>query len=126
MAAEIFPARIYMDSLKEKYEGLEIPVYKMKYWLSAEDKIFFDCEEAEPISCLEKVLTKCFDLFTVFILVKTRTGSYMMMDVKFRNIGNETLNHFIHRYHRQLESMTRLSIQTSNMEYLECIGHSYE
>jgi phosphopentomutase len=48
------------------------------------------------------------------------------MDVNFRNVGTETLEHFINRYHQQLETMTKLSLQTASREYVTCLGHGYE
>jgi hypothetical protein len=47
------------------------------------------------------------------------------MDIHFRNIGRETLKHFIPRYHTALEPATKLSLQLAGSEYITCIGYSY-
>jgi hypothetical protein len=48
-----------------------------------------------------------------------------VLDIHFRNIGRETLNHFIPRYHTALEAATKLSLQLAGSEYITCIGYSY-
>jgi len=47
------------------------------------------------------------------------------MDASFKNIGAETLEHFITRFHSQLELLTKLGVQGAGLDYLECVGHSY-
>jgi len=128
VSLEIMSSSLYVKSLKEKYESLEVPSYKLREWFSKTDKIFFDCKESDKSSCLELILEqKNFVAFVIFFVVREKpSGSYKFMDATFRNVGKETLKHFIRRYHEQLESMTKLGLGSRNIEYVECIGYSYE
>ncbi len=126
MDSEIIPSKTYIETLKEKYRGFDFPDYKLREWFSKSHNVFFDCKESDKNACMEQLLKQTtLEAFTVFFIVKEPSGSYRFMDASFRNLGNETLEHFINRYHQQLESMTRLSIQTIGLEYTECIGHGY-
>jgi len=122
------PSSLYVKSLKEKYEDLEVPSYKLREWFSKTDKIFFDCEESDKFSCLELILKqRKLVAFVIFFVVREKSsGSYKFMDASFRNLGKETLKHFIRRYHQQLESMTKLGLGSRGIEYVECVGYSYE
>jgi hypothetical protein len=126
MESEIVLANAYVESLKEKYKGFDFPAYKLREWFSKSNQIFFDCKDQDKNACLEQLLKRTnLEAFTIFFVVKEPSGEYRFMDASFRNLGTETLEHFISRYHQQLESMTRLSIQTIGLEYIECIGHGY-
>jgi hypothetical protein len=118
----------YVSILEEKYKGLKIPSYKLRQWFSEVQQIFFDCDTSDKESCLRKILTEPdLNAFVIYLLIKDATTSrYSFMDVNFRNLGKETLEHFINRYHQQLETMTKLSLQTANSEYVACLGHGYE
>jgi hypothetical protein len=122
------PASLYAKSLKGKYEDLEVPSYKLREWFSKTDKVFFDCEEPDKSSCLELILKqRNLVAFVIFFVVREKPGgSYKFMDASFRNLGKETLKHFINRYHEQLESMTKLGLGSRSIEYIECAGYSYE
>jgi len=128
VSLEIVSAGLYAKSLKEKYEDLEVPSYKLREWFSKTDKIFFDCEESDKSSCLELILKqRSLVAFVIFFVVRAKpSGSYKFMDASFRNISKETLKHFIRRYHEQLESMTKLGLESRSIEYVECAGYSYE
>jgi len=127
MSAEIVPSASYAQSLKEKYPGFEIPSYKLREWFSTVHKVLFDCGRPDKRACLEKLLKKTdFGAFVIFFVVRESSGSYRFMDASFRNLGTETLERFMIRYHQQLESMTRLSLQSIGLEYVECVGHSYQ
>jgi hypothetical protein len=127
MESEIVLANAYVASLKEKYKGFDFSAYKLKEWFSKSNQIFFDCKDQDKNACLEQLLKRTnLEAFTIFFVVKEPSGEYRFMDASFRNLGTETLEHFISRYHQQLESMTRLSIQTIGLEYIECIGHGYQ
>ena len=127
MESEILLANAYVESLKEKYKGFDFPAYKLREWFSKSNQIFFDCKDQDKNACLEQLLKRTnLEAFTIFFVVKEPSGEYRFMDASFRNLGTETLEHFISRYHQQLESMTRLSIQTIGLEYIECIGHGYQ
>jgi hypothetical protein len=116
----------YVKALEEKYAGLSVPYYKLKEWFAKDKKTFFDCWEADKSVCLEAVLRKSsISAFKVFFVVK-ENGFYRFMDVLFRRLGKETLEHFIERYECQLESMTQLSFQSRKIEYVETVGYSYE
>ena len=127
MESEIVLANAYVESLKEKYKGFDFPAYKLREWFSKSHQIFFDCKDQDKNACLEQLLKRTnLEAFTIFFVVKEPSGEYRFMDASFRNLGTETLEHFISHYHQQLESMTRLSIQTIGLEYIECIGHGYQ
>jgi len=128
VSLEILPASLYVKSLKEKYEDLEVPSYKLREWFSKTDKVFFDCDESDKSSCLELILKqRNLVAFVIFFVVREKpSGSYKFMDASFRNLGKETLKHFIRRYHGQLESMTKLGLGSRGIEYVECVGYSYE
>jgi len=113
--------------LEEKYKGLRIPVYKLRKWFSDEQEVFFDCDTIDKEPCLREIMIRSdFNAFTIYLLVKdASTGDCSLMDVNFRNLGKETLEHFINRYHQQLETMTKLSLQTASREYVACLGHGY-
>jgi hypothetical protein len=126
--SQIILASEHASILEGRYKGLKIPVYKLRRWFSDRQQVFFDCEISDKESCLHKILTKPdLNAFVIYLLVRdTTTSSYSFMDVSFRNLGKETLEHFINRYHQQLETMTKLSLQTANREYVACLGHGYE
>lgn len=127
MNPEIVSATKYTESLKQKYPGFEFPSYKLRQWFERTLQIFFDCRETNNQICLQGILKETrFEAFTIFFVVKEASGAYKLMDASFRNLGTETLEHFVSRFHSQLESMTKLGVQASGLEYIECIGHSYE
>lgn len=127
MTSKIISENEYVALLEEKYKGLKVATYKLRKWFSTEQKIFFDCDSPDKESCLRQILTKPdFPAFIIYLIVKSAAGGYSFMDVSFRNLGKETLEHFISRYHQQLETMTKLSLQTVGREFVECPGHSYE
>lgn len=126
MSADTIIASNYVKYLKEKFSGLDVPMYKLREFYSAKDQVFFDCESQDKGPCLETILKqRVFDAFIVFIVIKEPSGSFKFMDLNFKNIGSEKLEHFIERFHKTLEPATKLSIQISGSEYVECIGHSY-
>jgi hypothetical protein len=127
MSSEIVSTSVCIKSLKDKYEDLDIPIYKLKEWFSTTHRIFFDCETRDKNACLEHLLKRTdLEAFIIFFVVKDSSGSYRFMDASFRNLGTETLEHFITRFHKQLEAMTKLGVQATGLEYMECIGHSYK
>jgi hypothetical protein len=127
MESEISPAKTYVESLKDKYKGFDFPAYKLREWFSKVHQVFFDCKDPNKTAYLEQLLKRTdLEAFTIYFVVKEPNGAYRFMDASFRNLGTETMEHFINRYHQQLESMTKLSIQTIGLEYVECIGHSYQ
>lgn len=127
MSSEIVPTSSYVKTLKEKYKSLDIPTYKLREWFLTTRKIFFDCESKDKNDCLERLLKRTdLEAFIIFFVVRESSGSFRFMDASFRNLGKETLEHFINRFHKQLEAMTRLGVQGTGMEYLECVGHSYK
>lgn len=126
MNLEIVTGKIYVESLKQKYPGFEFPDYKMREWFSKFHMVFFDCQDQDKESFLQTILRKTdFEAFAIFFVVKEQSNSYKFMDANFRNLGSETLEHFIPRFHSQLESMTKLGMQATGLEYVECVGHSY-
>lgn len=127
MSSKIVLTSSYVKALKEKYKDLAIPAYKLKEWFSTSRRVFFDCENKDKNACLEQLLERTdLGAFVIFFVVRESSGSYRFMDASFRNLGTETLEHFINRFHKQLEAMTRLGVQATGLEYMECIGHSYK
>jgi len=127
MEPEVVPAKAYVESLRERYRGFDFPAYKLREWFSTVRRVFFDCGDRDRSACLERLLKRTdLEAFIIFFVVREPGGAYRFMDASFRNLGTETLERFISRYHSQLESMTRLSIQTIGLEYVECIGHGYQ
>jgi len=126
VSADIITAKMYVHQLQERFSGLEVPAYKLKRLYSTTHHVFFDCEEQDPVACLDAVLKhRHFHSFTVFLVVKGPTGALKVMGIHFNNIGEETLEHFIKRFHTALEPSTKLSLQLAGSEYVTCIGHSY-
>jgi len=108
--------------------GLRVPRYKFRRFFDSESKIFFDCEEADPATCLEHLLErKDFGDFVVLLLIKEEgSGNLKMLDVSYRNLGAETLKHFMNRYQTQFEPTIKMSLMASGLEYQRLIGYSYE
>lgn len=126
MSSEILPAQDYAQLLRQKYLELDFPAYKLRKWYSPKHQVFFDCKEPDKEACLLEVLKNTnFASFIVFVVAKDQNGAYKLMDASFRNLGTENLEHFITRFHSQLESMTRLGMQAAGSEYVECVGHGY-
>ena len=127
MSLEIVFTNSYVKYLKEKYKDIDIPTYKLKEWFSKGRHIFFNCESKDKNACLEQLLKRTnLEAFVIFFVVRESSGSHRCMDASFRNLGTETLEHFINRFHKQLEAMTKLGVQASGLEYIECTGHSYK
>ena len=127
METGIISASTHAQSLKDRFKGIDIPLYKLRKWFSTKHQVFFDCESENKVFCLEKLLKqKDFEAFIIFFVVKQPSGAFKLMDATFKNIGNETIEHFVNRFHKYLESMTRLGVQTVGSEYVEYIGHSYQ
>lgn len=116
----------YVKSLEKEFAGLSVPSYKLKEWFAKSTKIFFDCKKPNKSICLKHFLEKSdISAFTVFSIVR-ENEICSFMDVRFRNLGKETLKHFIERYEHQLKSMTKLSLQSRKIEYIKTVGYSYE
>lgn len=126
MSSEIVPAQKHVESLKQKYPGLDFPEYKLRQWYSVTHQVFFDCSEPDVEGCLQKVLKgTSYAAFVLFFVAKEESKGYKLLDASFRNLGSENLERFIIRFHSQLESMTRLGLQATGLDYIECVGHSY-
>jgi len=126
MDSGIVPAQDYVKSLQQKYPGLDFPAYKLRQWYSKVSQVFFDCAELDREGCLQRILKNTgYAAFTIFFVAKEQNRGYRLLDASFRNLGTETLERFITRFHSQLESMTKLGMQATGLEYAECIGHGY-
>lgn len=126
MNSDILLAQDYVELLRQKYPKLDFPAYKLRQWYSRTHQVFFDCREPDKEDCLHEALTDTgFAAFIIFFVAKDQSGEYKLMDASFRNLGAENLEHFITRFHSQLESMTRLGVQAAGSEYIECVGHGY-
>jgi hypothetical protein len=123
---KFFSSIDYVKSLEKKFSGLSVPSYKLKELFTKKLKIFFHCEKSDKSHCLYKILEKTdLTYFQVFFIAKTEE-SYKFMDVNYRNLGKETLEHFIKRYESQLKSMTQLSLKPRKIDYIETVGFSYQ
>ena len=123
---EIYSTLDYVKSLEKKFRDLSIPSYKLKEFFTQKLKIFFNCEKSDKTLCLNQILEKTdLSYFIVFFVVK-KEDSFNFMDVNYRRLGKETLEHFINRYESQLKSMTQLSLKPRNIEYIETVGFSYQ
>ena len=126
MSSEISSSVDYVRTLEEEYAGLRISLYKLRTCYSTQQKVFFDCDNSEKNDCLDSILQKDdFSDFVVFLIIKD-ANSYQLMDIVFRNLGSETLKHFIKRYTKQLSSMTKLSLQSRKIDYIKTIGYTYK
>ncbi len=129
MSSKTIPTAEYVKFLEKKYIGLTVPSYKLKEFFSTTSKVFFNCKNKDKKSCLREALEKSgYPSFRVYLVVKdVDTDKHCFMDICFRNLsGKETLEHFIERYRKQLQSMTKLSLQGAGEIYIDCVGHSYE
>lgn len=52
MVTEIIPSIDMLNQLKDKYDSIDIPLYKFREWFSKEDEVFFDCEDGDLEGCL--------------------------------------------------------------------------
>lgn len=126
MDSDILPAQNYVELLRQRYPKLDFPAYKLRQWYSKTNLVFFDCKQPDKEACLHEVLKNTgYAAFIVFVVAKEQSGAYKLMDASFRNLGTESLEHFVTRFHSQLESMTRLGMQATGLEYIECVGHGY-
>lgn len=126
MMSELLATEQYIQQLHARFSSLNVPAYKLKSWYSLVHHVFFDCAGSDPLGCLETILQQPhFHGFTVFVVVKDSHDNLQMMDIHFRNIGSETLLHFIPRFHAALEPATKLSLQLADSKYITCIGYSY-
>lgn len=126
MISEILATEQYVQQLHARFSSLKVPVYKLKSWYSITHHVFFDCAGSDALACLDTILKQPhFHGFTVFVVVKDPQDTWQMMDIHFRNIGSENLEHFIPRFHAALEPATKLSLQLAGSKYITCIGYSY-
>lgn len=126
--SRVTPSGVYLSEIEREFKELRIPRYKFRDLFEEERRVFFDCEGNDPIACLEHILGRR-DLrdFVVLLLTREREGgNFRTLDISYRNLGNETLKHFMDRYKRQLEPVTRISLTAGGLEYLRLIGYSYE
>lgn len=128
MSLEIVSREALIESLLEEFGSIEIPTYKFRKLFSRDKQVFFDCEGEDTDACLEQVLhKKTHTLFVVFLLIRDKeSGNLKVMDVRFHNIGKETLEHFINRYHSQLKFSSIMGLKASGKEYVKYVGCSYE
>ena len=128
MVTEIIPSIDMLNQLKDKYDSIDIPLYKFREWFSKEDEVFFDCEDGDLEGCLAEVLRiRDHKFFVTFFVVKDeRSNNLKVMNATFRNLGKDTLKRFIERYRSQLKPAGELALGASGIEYLEHIGSSYK
>lgn len=121
----IIASQVYLEELRQKYQGLKYREEGVKRWFHRETKVFFDTDEAEKEEALKRILSRRdFSSFTVLFIVKGG-GGCELMDAGFKNLGGKTVTGFAHVFHANLEYMTRLGLQMRRLEYLGCAGYSY-
>ncbi|MCD6263521.1 hypothetical protein J7L60_03820 [Candidatus Bathyarchaeota archaeon] len=128
MSGKVVGSNTYLDRIEREFRGLTIPRYKFRRFFEEETRIFFDCEDDDPMDCLKEILERR-DLkeFVVLLLTKEKEGGGLkVLDISYRTLGTETLRHFITRYQSQLEPTVKMSLMAGGLEYLSLIGYSYE
>ncbi|RJS90157.1 hypothetical protein CW700_01815 [Candidatus Bathyarchaeota archaeon] len=128
MSGKVVEGNTYLDRVEQEFRGLIIPRYKFRRFFEEETRIFFDCEDDDPMDCLKEILERR-DLkeFVVLLLTKEKEGGGLkVLDISYRNLGTETLRHFITHYQSQLEPTVKMSLMAGGLEYLSLIGYSYE
>ncbi|RLI33933.1 hypothetical protein DRO56_00470 [Candidatus Bathyarchaeota archaeon] len=128
MSGKVVEGNTYLDRVEQEFRGLIIPRYKFRRFFEEETRIFFDCDDDDPMGCLKEILERR-DLkeFVVLLLTKEKEGGGLkVLDISYRNLGTETLRHFITRYQSQLEPTVKMSLMAGGLEYLALIGYSYE
>ncbi len=128
MSGKVVGSNTYLDRIEQEFRGLTIPRYKFRRFFEEETRIFFDCEDDDPMDCLKEILERR-DLkeFVVLLLTKEKEGGGLrVLDISYRTLGTETLRHFITRYQSQLEPTVKMSLMAGGLEYLSLIGYSYE
>jgi len=125
---KITPSSSYLENLEREFSGLSVPRYKFRGYFDEESRVFFDCEGGELATCLEQVLErKDFRDFVVLLLIREkRSGTLSVLDVSYRNLGTETVKHFMERYETQFEPTIRMTLMSRGTEYLRLLGYSYE
>lgn len=128
MSPGIVVSEAIVEWLREEFGDIVIPAYKFRRLFSRTGQIFFDCEGEDNEACLDRALHgKNHAFFTVFFVIRDKeSGTLQVMDVSFPNIGRETLEHFIKRYHSQLKPSNIMGLEASGREYVKYIGCSYE
>lgn len=128
MSSEVVFGSAVVESLREEFGEIVILAYKFRRLFSQTRQVFFDCEDEDTGACLDRALhRKDHAFFTVFFVVRdVKSGSLRVMDISFPNIGKETLEHFIKRYHSQLKPSNIMGLEASDREYVKYIGCSYE
>ena len=58
VGGDIVPVDTYVQFLKDKFDSLTIPVYKLRAWFSMKHQVFFDCESEDAAVCLNKLLKR--------------------------------------------------------------------
>lgn len=128
MSARVIPSSSYLEELEREFGGLRIPLYKFRRFFEEETRVFFDCEGGDPVACLDQILERS-DLRGFVVLLLTKEGESEklgVLDISYRNLGTETLRHFMSRYQSILEPAVKSSLMLGGMEYLRLIGFSYE
>lgn len=128
MTTEIISNEDALEPIQEEFESLEVPLYKFRGFFSEDKQVFFDCENSETLQCLnENLKRRDHDYFIVFLLVKNiESGKLLVMDVRYANIGGETLEHFIDRYNSHLKPSSIMSLEAGGKELIRYLGYSYE
>lgn len=128
MSSEIVSRETLVELLREEFGSIEIPSYKFRKFYSRDKQVLFDCERGDTYACLDQVLhNETHAFFVVFLVIRDKeSGSLRVMDVSFPNIGKETLEHFIKRYHSQLKPSSIIGLEASRKEYVKYLGCSYE
>lgn len=123
----IVSSEVIIDSLREEFSSMEIPTYKFRGLYSEDVHVFFDCEGGDE-GYLEQVLSDVnHSRFVVFFVTREKdTGRTSVMDVSFPNMGKETLERFMKRYHSQLKPANVMIMEASGKEYVKYLGCSYE
>jgi hypothetical protein len=123
--SSILNAIEYLEFLREEYEGIEVPFYMFREWISVEERFFFDCEGEDLAGCLEeKIGFEGFSHFRVFLIVEGE-GGYAVKDISYPNVGNSSFTIWAPRFERNLKPAALMSLNASGVELVKELGYSY-
>jgi len=127
---EVVSKEAYLSQLERRHGSFKLDVSSLRGLFSLENRVFFDCFDRDVEKCLKEVLqARDMDHFLVLYLARKKSGQgterKVLREAVFKNISKETVRHFAARFEKTLERVTKLSVESAGLEYLECVGFSY-
>ena len=120
----------YLSQLERRHGPFKLDVSPLRGLFSLENRVFFDCFDRDVEKCLREVLNAMdMDHFLVLYLARKKSGQgtegKVLREAVFKNISKETIRHFAARFEKTLERVTKLSVESAGLQYMECVGFSY-